>query len=671
MNYPRLFSPITIKPGFTLKNRIVMPAIQSGFTEDGSVGETLTAYYTARAKGGAALLIVGACRFDEAGARSNVLRLASDDDISMWQAFNKKIHAEDCKTAAQLFHAGRYVASGDNAGHTDALAPSAVYSGFSRSTPKEMTREDIAHVIAQWAAAAVRAQKSGFDAVEIIGSAGYLISQFLSPVTNQRTDEYGGSAENRRRFPLEVIRAVRAAVGADYPVFFRLSGKDFVPGSNGLDEAKAFAVEAEQAGVDVLNVTGGWHETTVPQLPGDLPRGGLHYLAAGVKSVVSIPVVACNRINSPAVAENILAMEQADLIGMARPLLADPALPNKAKSDHPEQIRPCVACNQGCLVGAFFNRPLTCLANPLCGRETVLTTNLPGSGSVLVIGGGPAGCEAALRLARRGYAVTLWEKSGALGGQLRLAALCPAKQEFASLIAYYSTALAEAGVTVSFHRTATAEAVQRAGFTRVVIATGGAANATVLPNTVSTEDILTGKIIPGKHVVIVGGSFKGLETARFLARSSSLSPEELFFLITEKAETPKVAAQMANACGRSITVVEQGKKIGAGYEPGVAWTVLQELHRLGVRTKKQTRLSDHRGADGMVTLTATDKEGNVTEKILPCETLVYAAGVHPDTTLLEELTAMGISAVAAGNCAQLGRAIQAIYSGAEAGCSLE
>lgn len=669
MNYPRLFSPITIKPGFTLKNRIVMPAIQSGFTEDGSVGETLTVYYTARAKGGVALLIVGACRFDETGARSNVLRLASDDDIPMWQDFNKKIHAEDCKTAAQLFHAGRYVASGENAGHTDALAPSAVYSGFSRSTPKEMTPADIDRVIAQWAAAAVRAQKSGFDAVEIIGSAGYLISQFLSPVTNQRTDAYGGSAENRRRFPLEVIRAVRAAVGADYPVFFRLSGKDFVPGSNGLEEAKAFAVEAEQAGVDVLNVTGGWHETTVPQLPGDLPRGGLHYLAAGVKQVVSIPVVACNRISTPAVAENILAMEQADLIGMARPLLADPALPNKAKAGRDDLIRPCAACNQGCLVGAFFDRPLTCLANPLCGREAVLRTDRPGAGEVLVIGGGPAGCEAALRLARRGYAVTLWEKSGTLGGQLRLAALCPAKQEFASLIAYYAAALAEVGVTICLNTAATADAVQKAGFKQVIVATGGAANAPALPNAVPAEDIYSGKVIPGKHTVIVGGSYKGLETARFLARKSALSPEELFFLITEKAETPDTAAQMANACSRAITVVEQNRKIGAGYEPGVAWTVMQELHRLGVRTKKLTRLTDHRDVDGMVTLETTDKEGNVTRKDIPCDTLVSAAGIHPDTALLDELTARGIRAEAVGNCAKLGRAIQAIYAGAETGCS--
>ncbi len=669
MNYPRLFSPITIKPGFTLKNRIVMPAIQSGFTEDGSVGETLTAYYTARAKGGAALLIVGACRFDETGARSNVLRLASDEDIPMWKEFNAKIHAEDCKTAAQLFHAGRYVASGDNAGHTDALAPSAIYSGFSRSTPKEMTQEDIDSIIAQWAAAAVRAQKADFDAVEIIGSAGYLISQFLSPVTNQRTDAYGGSAENRRRFPLEVIRAVRAAVGTDYPIIFRLSGKDFVPGSNGLEEAKAFAVEAEKAGVDVLNVTGGWHETTVPQLPGDLPRGGLHYLAAGVKSVVSIPVVACNRINSPAVAENILAMEQADLIGMARTLLADPALPNKAKEGKTELIRPCVACNEGCLVGAFFNRPLTCLANPLCGREDKLSDAAHASGKVLVIGGGPAGCEAALRLANRGYTVTLWEKSTHLGGQLRLAALCPAKQEFANLIDHYAAALANAGVTVCLSHSATAEGVQKAGFEKVVVAVGGASNAPALPDTATAEDVLTGKVIPGKQVVIVGGGFKGLETARFLARKSALSPEELFFLITEKAETPETAAQMANQCGRSITVVEQNKKIGAGYEPGVAWTVMQELHRLGVRTKKLTRLTDHRNIDGMVTLETTDKEGNVTTKDIPCDTLISAAGVHADSALADELSALGIQVVTAGNCDKVGRAIQAIYAGAQVGCA--
>lgn len=669
MKFSRLFSPIEIKPGFVLKNRIFMPALHSGFSEDGSVNDRFTEYYKTRARGGAGLLIIGACRFESTGAKPNVMHISQDEDIPMWRAFTDEIHALDCKVALQLFHAGRYVASGANAGGVDALAPSAVYSSFSRSTPRALTVEEIHRLQAQWAAGAVRAREAGFDAVEIIGSAGYLISQFLSPVTNQRTDEYGGSLENRRRFPLEVIRAVRQAVGPEYPVFLRISGKDFIPGSNGLEEAIAFAREAEAAGIDLLNVTGGWHETTVPQLPGDLPRGGLSYLAAGVKEAVHIPVAACNRINDPALAEELLARESADLIGMGRALLADPELPNKAREGRVSEIRPCVACNQGCLVGAFFDRPLCCLSNGLGGRESQLKPQPCQGGQVLVIGGGPAGCESAIRLAQRGYRVTLWERSGQLGGQLNLAAVCPAKGEFRTLLNYYDAQLAALGVEVCLHREATPESVQAAGFGRVVVANGGQPNPVQLSDAVTAEDILTGAVIPGKHVVVVGGSFKGVETARFIARKSSISPEELFFLVTERAETPDRAARMADHSAREITLVEQGKKIGLGYEPGVGWTVMQELHRLHVHLKKNTQLMDRRTIDGTVLLETADQEGNLTQKAIPCDTLVYAAGVHPDDSLTRALTALGIEAVSVGNCRKLGRAIGAISDAAALGCT--
>ncbi|MBR1780515.1 MAG: FAD-dependent oxidoreductase [Oscillospiraceae bacterium] len=594
MKYPRLFSPIEVKPGFSLKNRIIQAAMHCGFTPDGTPTPQFREYYKARARGGAGLLIVGACRFEGTGARPNVMRLVDDGDVALWRPFVDEIHALDAKIAVQLFHAGRYVASGQNADGTDALSPSAVYSSFSRSTPREITVEEIHRIVEEWAAGAVRAQRAGFDAVEIIGSAGYLISQFLSPVTNLRTDDYGGSPENRRRFPLEVIRAVRAAVGPDYPVLFRLSGKDFIPGSNGLEEAKQFAALAQQAGVDLLNVTGGWHETTVPQLPGDLPRGGLRYLAAGIREAVTIPVSMANRISTAAVAEELLATEQADLVSMGRVLLADPELPNKARMGRADEIRPCVACNQGCLVGAFFDRPVCCLANGLGGREFELAPAPRKGDRVLVAGGGPAGCECAIRLAERGYRVTLWEAGGALGGQLNLAARCPAKGEFGTLVRYFATMLTKHGVEVRLHQIATAEAIQAAGFDRVVVAVGGQPNPVPLRSDsiqiVTGEEILTGAVIPGKHVVIVGGSFKGVEVARCLARRSAPDGEELFYLITQRAETPETAAHMADHMSRSITLVEQKKKIGYGYEPGVAWTVLQDLHRLHVRLKKNTTL---------------------------------------------------------------------------------
>ena len=669
MNYHRLFSPIEIKPGFVLKNRIVMPAIHSGFTPDGTPTPQFCEYYKARARGGAGLLIAGACRFEDTGAHPDVMRLDREEDIALWRPFVEDIHALDCKLAVQLFHAGRYVASGTNSGGGDALAPSPVYSGFSRSTPREITVPEIQTLTAQWAAAAERAKRAGFDAVEIIGSAGYLISQFLSPVTNLRTDAYGGSPENRRRFPLEVVRAVRAAVGEEYPILFRMGGKDFIPGSNGLEEAKEFAQLLQEAGVDLINVTGGWHETTVPQLPGDLPRGGLSYLAAGVKSVVSVPVVACNRINTPEAAEELLATGRADLIGMARALVADPELPNKARTGRRNEIRPCVACNQGCLVGAFFGRPLCCLANGLTGQEHELAPQPQKGDGVLVIGGGPAGCEAAIRLAQRGYRVALWEQSGRLGGQLNLAAVCPAKGEFAALVRYFASALRVQNVEVCLNRTATPSAVLDSGFRRVIVAAGGAANPVPLTSDaleiVTCEDILTGQVIPGKHVVIVGGSFKGVETARYLARQSAPSPEQLYYLITQRAESPETAARMADECARSITLVEQGKKIGYGYEPGVAWTVMQELHRLHVRTKKLTRLLEI--GSGAVTVESAGREGNLTRSELPCDTLVYAAGVHADESLTQSLQDAGLEAVSVGNCAKVGRAIDAISAAARLG----
>lgn len=672
MKFDRLFSPIEIKPGFTLKNRILMPALHHNYTPDGSLTDRLCEYYKTRARGGVGLIIIGACRFEDTGAKPSVVRLASDEDVEMWRPLVQDIHDLDCKVAVQLFHAGRYVANGANANGSDALSPSAVYSSYSHDTPREITVEEIHQLIRDWAAGAVRAKAAGFDAVEIIGSAGYLISQFLSPITNLRTDDYGGTPEKRRRFPLEVIRAVRKAVGADYPIIFRLSGKDFMPGSNGLEEAKAFAVEAEQAGVDLLNITGGWHETTVPQLPGDLPRGGLSYLAEGIKSVVHIPVSACNRINSPAVAEEILAQGKADMVGMGRALLADPELPNKAKHGRTGEIRPCIACNQGCLVGAFFDRPVRCLTNGLCGHEAELKPQPCDGGKVLVIGGGPAGCECAIRLAQRGYQVTLWEKTNKLGGQLNLAAACPAKSELPHLLRYYQCALRAEGVLVEMNKPATAEAVQAAGFERVIVANGGAANPVKLPDThgipvATTEDILTGEVIPGKRVVIVGGGFKGVETARYLARKSSMTPEELFYFVTQQAESMDTIGQMVNHSSREITLVEQEKKIGIGYEPGIAWTGLQELRRLGVKTHKLCRLVST--TDHSVLCEQTDKEGSVTRIEIPCDTIVYSAGVHEDESLTEAIRALGIQAVSLGNCTGVARAIEQITAATRLGCT--
>ena len=353
-----------------------------------------------------------------------------------------------------------------------------------------MSRRQIFDLLEDYAAGARRAVEAGFDAVEISASSGYLLCQFLSPLTNLRTDEFGGSFENRCRFPLMVIEKVKAVLGDKTPLILRLGADDFVPGSNTLEDSMAFAPLAQQAGVDLFNVTGGWHETKIPQLTGDLPRGGLSYLGKGIRSVVSVPVMMCNRVTDPTTAEKLLALGRADLVGFGRPLIADPDLPNKALATQTEQIRPCMACNQGCLANTFFDRPITCLVNGICGRELQYPI-VPAQTrkKILVIGGGPAGCEAALRAASGGHHVTLMEQAQALGGQLRQVVNVPARQEFRTLLSFYETNLPRVGVTVQLGKTATVEDAK--GYDKVIVATGGTPNHTELPTTSDAIPVYT------------------------------------------------------------------------------------------------------------------------------------------------------------------------------------
>lgn len=674
MKYRRLFTPITIN-GMELKNRIVMPAMHHLYTDNGYCTPKFSNYYWKRAEGGAGLIIVGSCRFDEYGAKDNSMSLASDDTIPGWKEFTDGIHQRGGKVAVQLYHAGRYVPSKDVPCGKPALSPSAVYCPYTRETPPEMTVEQIHEVTANWAKGAARAKAAGFDMAEIIASAGYLIPQFLSPVTNRRTDEYGGSWENRCRFPLEVIRAVRAAVGPDYPISMRICGSDFIPGSNTNEEWAAFAPLAQEAGVDLLNVTVGWHESRVPQITGEVSWGGLTYTGKAIRDAVSIPVAIGGRVNRPATAEQVLALGYGDLVTMGRALITDPDWPNKALAEQEDTIRPCMGCNQGCLANTFFDRPITCLANPLCGtQEEISLPPAPVKKRVLVVGGGPAGCEAAFRLAQRGHDVTLWEKTDRLGGQLNLAAVLPSRGDFNGLIAYYAANLPRLGVQVELNRTGTAGDIAARGFDHVVLAVGGAANETALPAepgcvpVVTAAQVIRGEVFPGRRVVVVGGSYIGCETARLLARQGSLSADQLFHLSVNHAENPERLEKLLNTSARQVWLVEKGPKIGFGYESGTGWPALADLARLGVKQMKSSLVTAI-GSGGVI-CRVTDKEGNVTVQTIECDTVVAASGVHPDDSLLKELEALGVSVTAAGNARQLGRAIGAIKMGAEVGCAL-
>lgn len=665
MELKRLFSPITIN-GLELKNRVVMLPIHLVYTPDGYCNDKFKEFYWRRAEGGIGMAIVGGCRFDDYGAAGGMISLRDDSYIPGYKEFTDGMHARGAKVAVQLYHAGAYTHAAHCLNGRVPVGPSAVFSNFTKAVPKEITYEEMDEIVENWAAGAVRAKKAGFDAVEILCSAGYLICQFLSPVTNIRTDEYGGSWENRCRFPIRVLKAVREAVGPDYPLIARIAGNDFVPGSNTNEDAVKFAKIVEECGIDIISVTGGWHETKVPQLPGDVPRAGYTYLMSAIKKAVHIPVIAANRINDPEVAEKVLALGQADLIGSCRTHIADPDWTNKAQAGESACIRHCVACNQGCLAKTFFSAPVECLVNGDAGHEFELPKDgNPAPKNLLVVGGGPGGCEFAIRASALGHKVTLWEKEAKLGGQLPLVATPPAKGEFKTLPPYYEAMLAKNGVTVVCGKTATPENVVAAGFDAVVLATGVTPKQVGLPMTsdkidvYTAADVLSGKVMPGKDVVVVGGGSVGCETAQYLAQQGTISPEQLYFLMSLKAETTDKLEHLINETDRKVTIVEMLGKIGKGFDLGCGWPVLNDLVRLGVTSHTSANIKEV--TENSVKLTKLTKEGKEVDVEVPCDTIVLAVGSNSNDALYDALKGKVENLYNIGDSAKVGKILDAIH----------
>lgn len=629
----KLFEPIKVGR-MKLKNRIAMPAIHHCYTPDGFVNERLVEYYAVRARGGAGLITVGGCSIDLVGQGPMMIGLHDDKFIDGLKKLADAIKVNGAAAAAQLYQSGRY--SHSMLSGMQAIAPSAIASRLTRETPREMTLEDIETVIESFGEAARRTKDAGFDAVEVIASAGYLICQFLSPITNERSDQYGGSWENRCRFGVEVINRIRQKVSSDYTVMVRISGNDFMPGSSTNQEAALFAAELEKAGVDCFNVTGGWHESRVPQITGELPRGGFAYLARGVKEAVSVPVMASNRINDPLVAEEILRQHLADMINMGRPLIADPDLPNKALGGDYGAIRLCIACNQGCLDMVFSLQDVHCTVNPAAGRELETEYELAENPlKVLIIGGGPAGLETAVTAATRGHQVTLWEKGETLGGNLRYAAMPPGKHDFITLLHYYEDQLARNGVEVYLNHEASAEEIIATDADVVVVATGARSAAAPFPvtgdaNAVSALEVLDGSVIPGEQVVVVGGGSVGCETAVAIAEMGAISADMLKFLMENDAESPGRLKEMLNRGTRKVTLVELEKGVGRDIGISTRWVVLKCIHRLGVKVMDQAMVKKIT-AEGVY----VEKDGE--ETLLPADTVVLAIGAVANNTLAAEL----------------------------------
>ena len=637
-----LFEPLRVG-GLELKNRICMPALHHNYSADGFVNEKLISYYETRSRGGAALIIVGGCSIDRSGGGPLMIGLHDDRYIPGLRQLAVAVKNAGAKIAAQLYQAGGYAYNAFT--EEQPFAPSAITSPLTGETPREMTLQDIEVAIESFAAAALRAKEAGFDAVEVIASAGYLICQFLSPVTNLRTDAYGGSFTNRCRFGVDVVKQVRERVGSDFTILVRLSGHDFIPGGNTNSEAARFAAALENAGADCFNVTGGWHESRVPQITGHLPRGAFAYLARGVKKSVRVPVIAANRINDPAVAEQILRDGSADLVCMGRALIADPHLPQKAHSGSEKSIRRCIACNQGCLDAVFTLKEVHCTVNPLAGQESAIeitAARIPKR--VLVVGGGPAGLEAACMSALRGHRVTLWEKGPRPGGQLHYAARPPGKEEFITLLDYYRHELAAAGVDIVLNRTATVEEILEFGADAVIIATGALpapAPFTIEPGApdkvINAWDILQGAAHPGEKVVVAGGGSVGCETALTVASMGAISAETVKFLMEYEAETPETLLRLLNRGTREVAIVEALPKLAGDMGVSTRWIMLKNLKRLGVEVLTRAKIEKVTPEGVLICKESGDSVSAVQTALLPADTVILAVGAIANSDLYNGL----------------------------------
>ncbi|MGD8983255.1 MAG: FAD-dependent oxidoreductase [Desulfobacteraceae bacterium] len=663
MEFVKLFEPITINT-LQVKNRIVMPSMALAYTRDYALNETYKAFYRERAKGGVGLMTIGPVGIDTKGSAPLTLGLFDNKYIEPLKAFIEELHRQtDVKVATQLFHMGRYAFSIFTG--MPPIAPSAIPSKLTGETPREMTGEDIEEVKEAYAQSARRAKEAGFDLIEILACTGYLISQFLSPLTNRRTDEYGGAIENRMRFGLEVIRKVREAVGDDVPVGLRIAGNDFMEGGHTNIESALFAAEAEKAGVDAINVTGGWHETNVPQLTTNVPAAGFLYLARGIKEKVGIPVFASNRLGNPFVAEKALRSGACDMICWGRPLLADPELPKKVKEGRLNEIIPCISCNQGCFDAIFSASPVTCILNPRTGREKdreVKRAKVPRE--VWVAGGGPAGMEFALTAAERGHDVTLYEKESHLGGQVNLAKAPPGKAEFDNVIESMKHRMEQQGVKVRLNTRLTPGMVKKSKPHVLVVASGAKPIEMDVPgfekpHVVSAWHVLMDKVPHiGENVVVVGGSATGCETAQFIASMGTPASDTFTFLMYHSAEDPEFATKLLHNAGRRITVIDMVPRFANNVGRTARWSLIKALRLLGVELRTKTKLLE-------ITDDAVVVETEKGKASLKADTVVMAVGVLPDDELIREVKKDGIKVIPIGDAKKPRKMTEAIWEGFE------
>lgn len=638
----KMFEPITVG-AIELKNRFVVPPMVANYAnQDGTCTEQFISYHEEKAKGGWGLIIVEDYKIsEEAGGFVKLPGLWHDGQIESHKELTERVHQHGAKIAAQIYHAGRETSI--NITGVQPVAPSPLPDPAVNEIPKELTKDEIKDLVEKFGDTALRAKKAGFDAIEIHGAHGYLVNQFMSPFSNKRTDEYGGTVLNRARFALEVIANIRSKVGADYPLIYRMSVNEFVEGGLTTEDSKVIAMLLEDAGIDLIHASNGVYASTEAIIP---PTAVGHAWSAGMseelKKVVSIPVITVGRINDPLIAESVVRSGQADLVSMGRGSLADPHMPNKAKAGKFDDIIRCIGCLQGCIQRNGQQLPIKCLVNPMTGHESEREiTVAERKKKVLIIGGGIAGMEAAIVAAKRGHDVHIYEKDSKLGGQWVLAAIPPTKEELGSFTVWQVNQLNKLGVKIHLNTELTADMVDEIKPDAVIVATGAKPFVPNIPghdseHVLLANDVLAGKQEAGKNVVVIGGGLVGSETAAHLANH-----------------------------GRSVSIVEMNNDIFTGTPSATKRYLMKDLenHKVNIYTESSVKEI----LDDSVVIEKTTGEKVGLESV---DSVVMAIGSRSVNGLSDYLKDKVDEVVTIGDALQVRKAMEAVEEGYLAGLNL-